>query len=123
MRASAAVVVVVLSAGPVVADDACPKKDGLISGPVVSTKQVAKQIYIAIAKDLYPKTWRKYREIFVIDEGERWGVGQRAPVLSPKTWKNARGQTMETVHISVGGGALEMEIAKCDGAVEMHFSR
>jgi len=123
MRAHVAVLLLVLWAEGASAGIVCPKKDGLIPGPAVPTSKIAKQIYIAIAKGLYPKTWHKYPRIFVIDEGARWGVGQEPPVPPVKAFKNAEGETMETVNVVMGGGALEMEIAKCDGAVEMHFSR
>ncbi|MBV9989810.1 MAG: hypothetical protein JOZ72_00840 [Alphaproteobacteria bacterium] len=95
----------------------------MIEGPVVPTKQAAKEIYIAIAKAREPKAWRKQPDIFVLDEGATWGVGQDSPVPPVKTWKNAQGKVMETITVSTGGGGLEMEIDKCTGAVAMHYAR
>jgi hypothetical protein len=122
-RFGVAVLSLALSAGVAVADDACLKKDGMIPGPVVPNKEIAKQIYIAIAKGLYPKTWRRYPRIFVIDDGASWGVGQDTPPPPSKTYRDAKGELIETVTVSGGGGALEMDINKCDAGVVMHFSR
>ena len=49
-----AVVLSMLSAGAVRADETCPKKPGFIQGPVVPTKEIAQKIHVAIAEDLYP---------------------------------------------------------------------
>lgn len=122
-QATAIAALLLLSVARASAEDVCPKKDGLLPGPAVPTAAVAKQIYIAVAKGLYPETWRKYPKIFVTDEGTHWGVGQAPPVPPVKTSRNAKGETIETVLVVTGGGALQMEIDKCDGAVAMSFSR
>lgn len=100
----------------------CAKEEGFALGPAVPTRNVAKQIYIAIAKGLYPRTWRKYPMIFVRDDGDKWGVGQRQ---SDKTtyFRGKTGTKMENVQVTGGGGALEMTIDKCNAGVSMSFSR
>ena len=111
-----AAVVLSMSAGAALADETCPKKPGFIQGPVVPTKEIAQKIYVAIAEGLYPGKWRKYPELSVVDDGDAWGVGQTSPLPPP--------QKDGTVWVAAGGGgALEMEIGKCDGAVSMSYAR
>jgi hypothetical protein len=120
---SALFVLCLLNISSVEASPICSKEPGFIAGPVVPTERAAKEIYIAIARSLFPRTWRKYPIIFVLDEGETWGVGQRNVHIPDKTFKDKNGMEMERVTIQHGGGALEMEISKCDASVKLSFSR
>jgi hypothetical protein len=101
----------------------CTKKSGFIAGPVVPTERAAKEIYVAIARALFPRTWRKYPKIFVLDESDKWSVGQKAIDVPDKTFRDKNGVEMERVTIMRGGGALEMEISKCDASAKLSFSR
>jgi hypothetical protein len=101
----------------------CRKDPGLLAGPAVPTKEVARQIYVTIASALYPNSWRKYRTIFVLDEGTKWGVGQRPDSTGVTMRKNEQGEVIESVTTVEGGGSLEMDIDKCNASVSMSFSR
>lgn len=87
--------------------------------PVVATERVAREIYVSIARGLYPHSWRKYRQIVVLDEGDNWSVGQ---TNSPH-FRTGKSSNADEVSVSMGGGALEMEISKCNAAVSISFSR
>ena len=100
----------------------CSKETGFNSRPVVPTERAAKEIYITIARALFPRSWRKYPDIFVLDEGEKWSVGQRVETAY-KTFKDKNGVEMESTTVQAGGGALEMEIDKCSAVVTVHFAR
>jgi hypothetical protein len=81
------------------------KVPGMIAGPMVPTSDVAKEIYLAVAKgrrdEILPPNVIK-----VLDDGDRWSVFQSS------------GQPFER-----GGGQLEMTIGKCDGSILAHYSR
>ena len=83
--------------------------------PLVSRKETARDIFLALEADFFSGTDRSrdpdfvradkngFPEITVIDEGDHWHVGRSKPD-------------------AIGGGQLQMKIAKCDGAVS-HVGR
>ena len=102
----------------------CRKEPGYLEGPLVPTKLAAKEIYVAIARSLDPSGWRKHSEVFVLDEGNYWGVGQHDPVKKPsKAVKDENGVDADQITISSGGGAIEMQINKCNASVRTSYSR
>jgi len=76
----------------------------MIAGPMVPTADVAREIYLAVAKgqqnEILPS-----QSILVRDDGDRWAVFR--PL----------GQGRR------GGGTLDMTIDKCDGSILVHYSR
>jgi hypothetical protein len=102
---------------------ACTKRDGFIAGPAVPTAAVAKQIYVAIARGLYPHSWRKYPIIFVLDERDKWGISQRKSGSGVKSFQDKSDREMETVRVDRSVGVLEMDIDKCEATVSMSFAR
>lgn len=87
----------------------CQKEDGYLAGPVVPTKVVARQIYIAIASARYPKSWRKFPSIFVLDGGSVWRVGQEGGSRS-SSYTDAKGLVIETVRTVEGGGISKWKL-------------
>jgi hypothetical protein len=84
------------------ASGTCVKKPGLLGGPLVSSAEVAKKIYLAVAKDR--KDVVVLKQLKVRDINDSWAVYQSIPGF-------------------VGGGRLEMRIKKCDGAMTAHYSK
>jgi hypothetical protein len=97
----------------------CVKRTGFLVGPVVPTAEVAREIYIAVAR--YPQLHKLERPgpVVVDDEGSKWGVSHYLP---PKVTTSRDGK-YETVDVMAGGGDLTMEIDKCTGAVLMSLNR
>jgi hypothetical protein len=85
----------------------CKKVPGMIAGPMVPTPDVAREIYLAVAKGRRDEILLS-NVIKVHDDGERWSVLQ-VPA-QPKGGER-------------GGGTLEMTIGKCDGSILAHYSR
>jgi hypothetical protein len=84
----------------------CKMVPGMIAGPMVPTSDVAREIYLAVAKgrrdEIFPTHF-----IEVLDDGDHWSVLQVR-----------RQQRRDR-----GGGQLEMTIGKCDGSILAHYSR
>ena len=75
----------------------CPKEEGKLPGPYVSTAQTAREIYQAVARARH--VLRSDLQTIVIDESDAWGVLQ---VM--------RGTTNDPV-------GFALEINKCSGAM------
>jgi len=75
----------------------CPKEEGKLPGPYVSTAQTAREIYQAVARARH--VLRADLQTIVIDESDAWGVLQ---VM--------RGTTNDPV-------GFALEINKCSGAM------
>ncbi len=102
----------------------CIGEPGTIPGPLVPTEKIAKEIYVSIARGLRPRTWRKYPRIFVLDEGDRWAVGQTTAESPPaESFPDSQAKRSQVVTMQGGGGNLEMEIDKCTAAVSAHLAR
>ncbi len=82
----------------------CEKVAGMIGGPIVPTQDVAKDIYLAVAKGRGAPI-KPGNTVWVEDEGDHWTVFQYS---GPNMW---------------GGGTLEMTIDKCNGSILAHYSR
>jgi hypothetical protein len=76
----------------------------MIAEPMVPTPDVAREIYLAVAKGRRDKILPS-NVIEVHDDGDRWSVFQ---------FSEQPGR---------GGGLLEMTISKCDGSIVAHYSR
>ena len=88
----------------------CHHQDGLIGGPVVPTAEVARGIFSAVAKPLQSDKAASQYVLSIFDAGTAWGVYQALPTPAGTE--------------AFGGGALEMRIDKCTGAIsEMHYIR
>jgi len=85
----------------------CDKVAGMIAGPIVPTEEVAKEIYVAVARGRGDKIDSEDL-IKVKDDGDHWSVFQ----WSSDAYSGSR-----------GGGMLEMTIAKCDGSILAHYSK
>ena len=88
----------------------CHKEDGFIGGPFVSTSRAAREIYVAIAKDIAPKKLKEYPIVTVMDGGDHWELSQTRHYQKTDPPPG-------TVIVSAGGGQLYMHIDKCTGAV------
>ena len=97
----------------------CVKQDGFLIGPVVPTAEVARAIYIAVARFPQLHKLEGPGPIVVVDEGSKWDVSHYLP---PKMTTSRDGK-YETVEATAGGGDLAMEIDKCTGAVWMSLNR
>jgi hypothetical protein len=86
----------------------CVKVEGMISGPIVSSPQAAREIYEAIARARGDKILQT-NKIVVQDDGEHWSVFQYPA--------NPAGKAV------LGGGTLDMEINKCDASIRAHYDR
>ena len=75
----------------------CPKEEGKLPGPYVSTAQTAREIYQAVARARH--VLRSDLQTIVVDETDTWGVLQVV-----------RGTTNDPV-------GFELEINKCSGAM------
>jgi hypothetical protein len=97
----------------------CTKQPGMIGDPMVGTADTARSIYLSVAKQRGDKVSPE-NDIIVEDDGGRWAVFQY-PKHIPAPKRTATGE--EEVTVVAGGGALEMEIDKCTGAIRAHYSR
>jgi hypothetical protein len=91
----------------------CAQPDGL--HPVVATADAAKDIYQAVAVGRGDKI---KDNIVVKDSGPYWNVFQYTP---PFESKDANGQVAIT--LVSGGGTLMMQIDKCEGTIDAHYSQ
>ena len=94
----------------------CPRIEGKAGDPVVPTADAARKTYITVANARGDKIVPT-NDIVTIDEGDHWSVGQS----HDPAYKVVNG--VETTTVTQGGGTLEIEINKCDGAIRTHYSR
>ena len=88
----------------------CPHQEGLIGRPVVPTAEVARGIFVAVAKPLQSEQAASGYVLTIADEGAVWVVFQALPDRPGV--------------IITGGGGLQMRIDKCTGAISrMHYER
>jgi hypothetical protein len=85
----------------------------MIPGPIVPTQDVARTIYLAVAKGRGDPI-KPGNIVRVDDDGDHWSVLQWA---EPVRLSDGR------LSVTMGGGTLEMAIAKCDGSILAHYSR
>lgn len=84
----------------------CPLRWGEPGKPLVTTPVTAKAIFLAVEKDFFPQADAKgFPAVDANDKGDHWEVFRWRPGV-------------------LGGGQLELSIAKCDGAIsDVHLSR
>lgn len=101
----------------------CPSGGGFGSQPVVPTALIAKKIYSAIAPIAHARIIQSKRHFLsASDEGDHWTVSSESSEAGASITAKTHDDS-ETITVQSGGGTLEMEIRKCDGAVKMYFSR
>jgi hypothetical protein len=98
----------------------CASGIGLNGQPIVTTQQVAKEIYKAIYKGLFPRSMINDSRVVVSEEETHWVVYQRshAPIIA----QNNNKKEQEKIAVTFGGG-VEMEMDKCNAAVKIYYSR
>jgi hypothetical protein len=78
--------------------------------PAVPDPNTAKAIFLTVEKVLAPhRNVRRFPLVEYTDEGDHWTVSRSTPVEVS--------QTTGLVMVSMGGGQLEMNIAKCDWSI------
>jgi hypothetical protein len=97
----------------------CEKEPGYIAGPFVPDEATARAIYVAVEATKGSQEHKaKYPIITVVDEGNHWGVFRTRPVPTKRLPNGDIAVVKED-----GGGMLELEIDKCNGAMRASFSR
>ena len=93
----------------------CPLRWGVPGKPLVPDAQTAQSIFLAVETRFHPAADRKnFPVVEAEDEGDHWSVFR---------WKPPT-QTSGGLVVTEGGGQLEMQIAKCDGAIsQVYFSK
>lgn len=85
-------------------------------GQLVPTTTAARAIYLAVLAARHEPRKRGY-ELRVVDSGDHWEIFQYVPSVY-----KAHGK-IESVTVTMGGGALELTIDKCTGAMDAAYSR
>ena len=81
-----------------------------MASPAVPNPKIAKAIFLAVEKVLAPhRDVRRFPLVEYTDEGDHWTVFRDAPTRVS--------HTPGVLFVTAGGGQLEMNIAKCDGAI------
>lgn len=91
----------------------CPKAAGVVRGLFVFRESTARAIAMAVIAELQEKDVRDAFELVIKDEGDHWIAFQNTPAK----------QQGDAVIVTFGGG-VEMDIAKCDGAISsLHWQK
>ena len=100
------VVIAALACCPIAHASPRCKGPGLLVNPAVPDPETAKTIFLAVEKVLVPsRDVQHFPRVEAHDAGDHWEVFRLAP---------------RTSHMN-GGGQLELDIAKCDGALSNVF--
>jgi hypothetical protein len=93
--------------------------------PLVAKKSVALGIFNSIAQGLETPAKRRKYTIRISDKGDSWSIYEELKNGDYfRTYKNAKGEEMESLQVTAGGGGLGMSIDKCSGAIsEAAFQR
>lgn len=87
----------------------CPGP-GVLAKAAVPDPKTATAIFLAVEKILAPhRDLRRFPLVKYTDEGDHWAVFRTAP--------NRGSHTPGVLVMTIGGGQLEMNIAKCNGAI------
>src|SRR5882757_3368657 len=87
----------------------CSKTEGYIGGPFVSTRQAARQIFLAVAREIAPDKVKQYPVVTITDAGDHWEVSQATQPSTDPAPPNS-------ISVDAGGGGVYMRIEKCSGA-------
>jgi hypothetical protein len=86
--------------------------------PLVAKKSVALGIFNSIAQGLETPAKRRRYVIRVSDEGGSWSIYEKLRSGDYyRTFRNAKGEEMESLQVTAGGGRLGMSIDKCSAAI------
>jgi hypothetical protein len=104
------------------ASSVCSHTNGLIDGPYVSQNATARQIALAVIRNMELREGMNSHErqrrynLVIEDHGSYWSAYQTV-----RGYPRRQGGALI---LMAGGGGLEMNISKCDGAVsQVHWSR